>query len=70
MGEAQPNVQHNGENFERQLKKKYIRWIDNHAPALAFAQDLKHTQFKSKGKLEMMLEKEQSCNLFTIFFLN
>jgi hypothetical protein len=58
MEEAQPNVQHNGKNFERQLKKKIIKQTYNHTPTLAFAKDFKHIQFKSESKLEMMLEKE------------
>ncbi len=43
MGEAQPNVQHNGKNFGKQLKKKDYQANKQPAPALAFAQDLKHT---------------------------
>lgn len=38
-------------------KKKIIVRIDNHAPTFDSAQNLNHTQCKSKGKLKMMLKK-------------
>lgn len=31
--------------------------MDNHAPTFYLAQNLKHTQSKSKGKFKMMLKK-------------
>lgn len=52
--------------FEVNEEKRIIRQVDNHTLALDFAQDIKHTQCKSKDKLKMMLGKNWPCNIFLI----
>jgi hypothetical protein len=52
--------------FEARWTKKQIRGIDNQMPKLSPTYNLKHTQCKLEGKLEMMLIKEWLCNIFEI----
>jgi hypothetical protein len=54
--------------FEVNEEKRIIRQVDNHTLALDFAQDIKHTQCKSKDKLKMMLGKNGHV-IFLKYFL-
>jgi hypothetical protein len=46
-----------------------IRQVNNPTPTHGPTHDLKCVQYELKSKLERMLVKEWSCNLFEIFYL-
>jgi len=50
-------------------EKVMIGRVNNQVPTLSPAHDFKHAQCELEGKLEMILVKEWSCNLFEIFSL-
>ncbi len=67
MGNTQPNVQGDGKNMKVGEKKRMTRHVNNQAPTLGLAHNLKHTRCESKGKSERTLVIEWSCNLSKIF---
>jgi hypothetical protein len=63
-GWGKPNLVHNANKKISKVKQKggMIRWANNQT------QDLKHAYCKSKGMLELMLEKEWLYSLSKMLF--
>jgi hypothetical protein len=70
MGEAQLGAHRIMEEkmFEAKHIKRMTGRINNQAPTPNPMQDFKCVQYKSKGKLERMLEKDWLCNISEMFF--
>jgi hypothetical protein len=69
MGEAQLGAHRIMEEkmFEVKRIKRMTGRINNQAPTPSPMQDFKCVQYKSKGKLERMLEKDWLCNISEMF---
>jgi hypothetical protein len=69
MGKTQPNAQRSGKKSKATQRKMMIGQVNKQVATPSPAYNFNCTQCNLESKLEMILVKEWSCNVFEIFSL-